>query len=353
MKNEMTSMERLLAALSHKEPDRVPLLLMLSITGAREMQIPIKDYFSSPDLVVQTQLMMKQKYSNDTVNNMAYAALEVEAYGGEVIFTDDGPPNSGEPFIKKNSDIASLELPRIQETPCLRRGLEVTEKLHKAVGNTVPIIGLVISPFSVPVMQLGFERYLNLIYSDPKNFNLLMQKNMAFCTYWANAQLKAGATAIVYYDPLASPTIIEKETYLKLGHPIACKTLASIKGPVATHLASGITLPVIQEIIQSKSVALGFSNKDKVADLKEAARDKIALIGNLNGIEMMNWSPEDAHRQVKDIIAKAGHGGGFILSDCHGEIPFQVPESVLLSISEAVSKWGSYPLKLLGDAHEK
>lgn len=353
MKNQMTSMERVLTALSHKEPDRVPLLLMLSIYGAKEMQIPIKDYFASPDNVVKTQLMMKDKYQNDAINNMTYAALEVEAYGGEVLFTDDGPPNSGEPILKKISDISNLQMPRIEETKCLQKALEVTEKLYKAVGDTVPIIGLVISPFSVPVMQLGFEKYLNLIYSDPKSFELLMQKNMAFCTYWANAQLKAGATAICYFDPFASPTIIEKETYLKLGHPIACQTIANINGPVATHLASGITLPVIQEIIQTKSAAIGFSNKDKVSDLKEAAKDKIALIGNLNGIDMMNWSREDAHQQVKTIIEKAGKGGGFLLSDCHGEIPFQVPETVLLSISEAVAQWGQYPLKWLGDFHDK
>ena len=275
-----------------------------------------------------------------------------EAYGGEVLFTDDGPPNSGEPILKTTADIANLAMPRIEETKCLKNALEVTEKLYKAVGDSVPIIGLVISPFSVPVMQLGFEKYLNLIYSDPKNFNLLMQKNMAFCTYWANAQLKAGATAIVYFDPLASPNIIEKETYLKLGHPIACQTIANIKGPVATHLASGITLPVIQEIIQTKSAALGFSSKDNVVPLKASANGKISLIGNLNGIDMMNWGSEEVHEQVKSIIAKAGTGGGFLLSDCHGEIPYQVPESILLDISEAVNKWGQYPLKWKGDIHE-
>ena len=42
--------------------------------------------------------------------------------------------------------------------------------------------------------------------------------------------------------------------------------------------------------------------------------------------------------------AKAGPGGGYVLSDSHGEIPFQVPEQVLTAISEAVHRWGRYPL---------
>jgi uroporphyrinogen decarboxylase len=70
----------------------------------------------------------------------------------------------------------------------------------------------------------------------------------------------------------------------------------------------------------------------------------MSLLGNLNGVEMRRWTPEQAEAQVKAAIAAAGHGGGFILSDNHGEIPYQVPEDTLLAISEAVHRWGTYPL---------
>jgi len=46
---------------------------------------------------------------------------------------------------------------------------------------------------------------------------------------------------------------------------------------------------------------------------------------------------------VRETIARVGEGGGFILSDNHGEIPWQVPESVLLAISRATKKYGTYP----------
>jgi uroporphyrinogen decarboxylase len=48
--------------------------------------------------------------------------------------------------------------------------------------------------------------------------------------------------------------------------------------------------------------------------------------------------------EVKSAIAKAGRGGGFILSDNHSEIPWQVPDGVLLAIGDAVERWGRYPL---------
>ena len=37
-------------------------------------------------------------------------------------------------------------------------------------------------------------------------------------------------------------------------------------------------------------------------------------------------------------------GGGFILADNHGEIPWQVPDGVLTAIAQAVARWGRYPL---------
>jgi hypothetical protein len=60
---------------------------------------------------------------------------------------------------------------------------------------------------------------------------------------------------------------------------------------------------------------------------------------------MVRWSREDARAQVSAALASAGQGGGFILSDNHGEIPWQVPDEVLLAIAEAVRTCGQYPLE--------
>jgi uroporphyrinogen decarboxylase len=341
----MTSLERTIAAISHKEPDRVPLFHLLSLYGAKELNLPIKEYFSNPQSIVNAQLRMKEKYKNDCIYTFFYAPIEIEAFGGEVIFVDDGPPNSGEPFIKNIEDILKLEVPKVSESKCLQRVIESTKALKGKVGNDTPIVGVVMSPYSLPVMQMGFEKYIELLYFRKDLFDKLMQINEEFCVSWANAQLEAGATAICYFDPLASPNIIEREKYLLTGNIIAKKTLSRINGPTAVHLASGIALPVINDIIDTGTAIIGFSANDDIVKIKNAARDKICLLGNLNGVEMVNWSSTKIQSEVKNIISKAGKGGGLILSDNHGEIPWQVPERVLLEITEAVQEYGRYPLK--------
>lgn len=341
---KMSPMERVLTALSHKEPDRVPLFLLFSLYGAKFIGSSIKDYFNSPQLVAKTQGKLQKEFNNDCLYNFYYAAIEMEAFGGEAIFQEDGPPNSGEPLLKDINSIKSFECPRIEESKKLLNVLETTRLLRRDYGDTVPIIGVVMSPFSLPVMQMGFDKYIDLIYEHRDLFASLMQVNEEFTISWANAQLKAGATAICYFDPVSSPSIIPRELYLETGYQVAKRTLSRINGPTATHMASGRVLPIIDDIVQTGTAAVGVSSLEDIAQVKNKIAHRIAILGNLNGIEMCNWTGEDGEKHVKDIIFKGAPGGGLIISDNHGEIPFNVKEDTLHTISESVEKWGRYPI---------
>ncbi|MFC2086257.1 uroporphyrinogen decarboxylase family protein [Bacteroidota bacterium] len=341
---EMTSMERVLTTLSHKEPDRVPLFLLLSMHGAKELGLSIKAYFSKAENIVEGQIRLQKKYSNDCFYPFFYAPIEVEAFGADVIFTEDGPPNSGSPIIKDFNEIKKLEAPRIKETKVLHKVLKSIEILKKESKGNIPIIGVAVSPFSLPVMQLGFEKYLDLMYFHKDLFNQLMRVNETFCVEWANAQLEAGATAICYFDPVSSPTIIPKELYLETGFQIAKQTISKINGPTATHFASGSCLPIADILPDTGTAVVGVSALEEIADLKKAFKNKLTVLGNLNGIEMRRWTHYEASSIVKETLQKAASGGGFILSDNHGEIPFQVKEETLLAITSAVKEFGTYPI---------
>lgn len=345
----MTSLQRVLTTLGHKEPDRVPFFLLATMHGARELGLSLQEYFGEARYVVEGQLRMRARYRHDCLYPFFYAPIEVEAWGGEVVFYDDGPANSGRPFIRRPEEIRHLEPPQVRSTACLIKVLSAIEVLKAQVGDQAPIIGVVMSPFSLPVMQMGFGAYIDVMYEQPDLFERLMRVNEDFCVEWANAQLAAGATAITYFDPVSSTSITPRDMYLKTGFRVAQRTLARIKGPTATHLASGRCLPIVDDIARTGTAVVGTSVQEDLAEMKAACRGKLTVLGNLNGIEMRRWTAEQAEEVVKDALASAGRGGGYILSDNHGEIPWQVPEGVLLAISEAVHKWGRYPLDWIED----
>ncbi|MDP6631365.1 MAG: uroporphyrinogen decarboxylase family protein [Kiritimatiellia bacterium] len=340
----MTPMERFLATVSHREPDRVPLFLFPTLHGARELNMPLTQYFTRAENIVEGQLRMRERFNHDCLTGFFYAAAEVEAWGGEVLRRDDGPFNSGRPVIRDPKQILDLVPPRALDCPCLEESIKATAALAERSAGDVPILGVAISPFSLPVMQMGFGPYLELMHHHPGLFEALMAVNEEFCVGWANAQIEAGATAVVYFDPVSSTTIIPRNLYLSTGLEVAKRTIPRIKGPTGTHFASGHCLSIIPDIIRTGTGVIGVSAEEDLTQIKKACAGKLTIVGNLNGIEMRRWTREDAENAVKTAIAKAGRGGGFILADNHGEIPWQVSEETLQAISHAVDQWGRYPL---------
>jgi uroporphyrinogen decarboxylase len=339
----MTAMERALTAMSHREPDQVPLFLLTTMHGARELGVGLQEYFTRAANVVEGQLRLLAKFRSDCLDPSCGAVVDAEAFGAETVFRDDGPPNVGAPPLRPE-DVEWLTPPRVADCPALVRGLEIIRGLKARVGGTVPIVGSVISPFSLPILQLGFERYLHLLHDEPARFSRLMAVNQLFTAEWANAQLDAGATAIGYADPMSSTTIIPRPLFLRTGHLVARETIARIRGPVAIHLASGRALALAADLVAAGAAAVGVSALEDLGEWKAALCGRATIIGNLNGLEMRRWTSAQAEAEVRRAIACAGRGGGFVLSDNHGEIPLQVPDDVLLAIRDAVDRWGRYPL---------
>jgi len=131
------------------------------------------------------------------------------------------------------------------------------------------------------------------------------------------------------------------------------RAIGWFNGPAATHLASGRCLPILDDLAGTGTLAVGVSTSEDLGELKAACREKLGLVGNLNALEVRTWTPSQTEAEVKNATASAGPGGGCILSDNHGEIPWQVPDEVLAGIAEAVRRWGRYPLRWVGsgDGH--
>ena len=339
------SMQRVLTTLSHCEPDRVPVFLLLTTHGAKELGLGIREYFSRPEHVAEGQLRLYRKFGHDCLYGFWYAAAELEAWGGSAIFYEDGPPNAGAPIFSSRSQIRAACRPKVSQSPILQNILQSIRLMKQEIGDAAPIVGVVMSPFSLPVMQLGFETYFGLMADDKPTLLQLLEENCEFCIEWANAQLAAGATAICYFDPVSSPTVVSADWYRAWGLPVSRRVQAAVKGPIAAHLASGRVLPLIDDLVDSGMSVVGTGSLEDLREVKAACSGRISILGNLNGIEMTRWTAQQAEQAVKQAVFAAGAGGGFILSDGHGEIPWQVSDEILHAIVAAARRWGAYPLQ--------
>jgi uroporphyrinogen decarboxylase len=339
MNEPMTSAERVAAAMGFRQPDRVPFVLPAHMHAARHLGLSIRECLETPRHVVAAQLHLREWLGHDVVSGAPPAAFEIEAWGGTIEFDDAGPPVAGPPPIQLRQ-IARLQPPRLEDSPRLLRVLEAIAELRARVGNTVPVTGSVVSPFSLPVLQLGFEAYLEVMEERPLDFERLMQVNVAHCREWAHAQVRAGATALAYADPVASTDVVPLETARQKAIAVARAVLADIGVPFIYSLSSGRSLPLVDHLVGLGATAVGVSAQENLGEAIERCFGRIAVVGNLNGLAMCGWSTAEAQASVIRALWAAGTDGGWMLADNHGEIPFPVSDDVLSTIAETVKSGG-------------
>lgn len=347
---QITPAQRIERTFAGKETDRIPFFLPATFYPAKLMGLSIQEYFSRPEHIVEGQLGFREVIGHDGFCSFTHVAAHMEAWGGETIYFKDGPPNCGAPVISSLEEVERLQPPSIEQSPALLNILKMTALLKKAGQGDVPIFGGVVSPFSMPIVQLGFERYLDMILDRPDLLERLLKINQAFCVDWANAQLAAGASAIAYVDPMASADLIPPEFFAKVGLPAAQETIKKIKGPTAYGLAGARVVPVIPYLNKSGVVKIDISAMDDLTEAKRLAAPDMVIGGNLNGISMCYWTEQEAEAAVKKAIAGGGPGGRFVLSEHHGELPWRVPMKILTTVAQAVQQWGTFPLNWV-DGH--
>ena len=105
----------------------------------------------------------------------------------------------------------------------------------------------------------------------------------------------------------------------------------------------GRTLSILGDIARTGTAVVGVSCLENLSEVKAACRGSSRFWEISNGMDMRRWDQVETEAAVRRAITEAGPGGGFILSENHGEIPWQVSDDVLMTIAESVAPLGTLP----------
>lgn len=341
MAAEMTSMERIQTALRRGTADRVPVLLTSTTHGAKLLGLSLPEYFARAEHVAEGQLRFVQAFGHDNLSAHFYAGQEAEAFGGEMLYHGDGPPNVAKLPISDLSAIDTLEVPDIAASAPLLEALRCIRILAERSAGRWPVLGMIVGPASLPIMLVGLEAWLELLlYGSARRRKRLLRVAVEFCIGWANAQLAAGANAIALAEPMASAAMLTREQAARHALPWVRQVVARIKGPVVFAGVGGIH-SVADLIPDVGAVAASTDPTDDLREIKAAIGGRLAVLGGLNDQAMLTWTPDEAVEATRRAISEGAPGGGFILGH-QNEIPMLVSDEVLEAIVTAARRWGSY-----------
>jgi uroporphyrinogen-III decarboxylase len=345
----MNGIERLAAVATGEEYDRIPVFCNLLDQGAKELGMPIKDYYSKGEYVAEGQLKMREKYGYDNLWSLFYVGKEAEILGcKKIIYTDSGPPNVGHMAIRNYDDIEKLEVPEdITTHPAFIEIANCLDILKREAKGKYPICAYLTASMTMPAMLMGMEKWIPLLISGPAGpRDELLEKCSLFFRKQAKAYRDAGADILLYSNPFGSTDFVPDTLFETMSLAWMEKDL--LPGDVSdiVYYCGGARLNQTMERVMNRFKITSFYNSphDDIAEAKAIAAGKAICSGVINDIRLIDWSADEIKTEVRQIIDQGMPGDKFIFGTL--VMPFQIPENNIRSMLDAAFSYGRYRQKV-------
>ena len=294
----------------------------------------------NPELACEVTLQPLDRYRLDaailfsdilTVPHAMNLGLEFEAGEG---------PKIARP-VRTAAEIDHLPIPD-PETE-LRYVMDAVRTIRRELKGRVPLIGFAGSPWTVGtyVVEGGgsknFEHIKAMLYGAPHDLHRLLDKIARATTLYLNAQVAAGAQALMVFDTWGGS--LTPSDYREFSLRYMQQIVDSL-----TREADGRKVPVIlftkgggqwlADMAATGCDALGVDWTTDLVDARRAVQDKVALQGNLDP-SVLYAPPAQIRDQVGRVLASYGKGHGHVFNLGHGIHP-EVPPEHALAMVEAV-----------------
>ena len=218
----------------------------------------------------------------------------------------------------------------------LRYVLDAVSEIRRALGGSVPLIGFAGSPYTLACYMVeggaseDFRAIKSMLYTRPDLLHRILDVNAQSVTLYLNAQVEAGAQALMIFDTWGGN--LSHAAYREFSLAYLQRIIAGLK---PEH--DGARIPVIvftkgcgnwlEDIAAIGCDAVGLDWSVDLAQARARIGDRVALQGNLDPAVL--FAPaEVVQRETEKILAAFGHGGGHVFNLGHGISQFTPPEAV-------------------------
>jgi uroporphyrinogen decarboxylase len=328
----------LLRALLREPTERTPLWIMRQagryLPEYREVRAQAGDFMSlcrNPELACEVTLQPLRRFKLDAAILFSDILTIPDALGLGLYFETGEGPKFERP-VRTAAEINKLEAPDVSEK--LGYVFDAVSTIRRELDGRVPLIGFAGSPWTVGTYMVeggssrDFPNIKGLAAEDPKTLDAMLDVVSRTTTDYLNAQIEAGAQAIMIFDTWGAA--LEREDYLRFSLDPMQKIVDSL-----TREKYGRQIPVIlftkgagpflADMVGTGCDALGVDWTTSLADARDYVDDKVALQGNLDPATLRE-SPEVIRQGVADTLASYGKGPGHVFNLGHGITPDIDPE---------------------------
>ena len=350
---KLTGLERILTAVKHQEPDVVPHFDGVS-QNVREAILPGSSYEDFVEYMDIDAVMVDDRNQTWSYKELGTTKsgrpLKQCQWGAIIQFSDyaDGIPM--EPAIKSEKELDSYVPP----DPDLSWRYEPLKRLVKRFKGQRAIIADCTDPFAVARENLfGDVAYFAAMIKRPDIIDRINEIAVNYQLQYAKNSLEVGADIIFVNGDWAmtkGPMVSREFTKRFIApHFQKIAELAHSYGKICFKHTDGNIWPIYDIIIDAG--ADGIHPIDPMAgmDIGEAKAkfgDKVCLLGNVScAFVLVSGSVEEVRQEVKEVIRKAGKGGGLICMSSNSIHSAVKPENYAEMV-KAIHDYGKYPISI-------
>ena len=335
-------------------PDRVPVYAQMHEFAMKELGIPAREFYTTPELITPATLEIAERYGIDVafVDYDCYN-VEVEALGQKIIFGDDQMPDvdRSAPLITGPDDLGKIRTPDFDTAGRCAKVIGMQALFEKLTGVAASL--QFAAPFSLAANIRGIENLIVDMMLNPDFarglFDAIVEELLA---PWILYQKKhfPNATSIGGADATASPPILNLRLLKEWVAPYILR-LRELCGPEVyvpnwvgeKHLKNpeemlALKRQVSPDFLEGQDpdvAALGPAFYKEYAE----AHDMPLVLG-VGASFLALSTPEEVRERVRRYVEVGGENGRFALYLCNlgATTP---PENVRAAV-EAVRAYGRY-----------
>jgi len=287
----------------------------------------------SPERACEVTLQPLDRYPLDAAILFSDILTIPDAMGLGLEFNEGEGPSFRKP-VRSEQEINSLQV--LDTENQLTYVIDAVKLIRKELDGRVPLIGFSGSPWTLATYMVEgsaskeYGKIKGLMFESPHTMHKLLDVLAKSVIDYLNAQIKAGAQAVMIFDTWGG--ILTPRDYQEFSLRYMTKIVAGLikenQGrPVPSILFTKNGGSWLELMADSGANALGV---DWTLDLSEARRrvgDKVALQGNMDPC-ILYASPDRIRDEVKQVLASFGKGNGHVFNLGHGIHPKIDPENV-------------------------
>lgn len=288
----------------------------------------------TPELACEVTLQPIDILGADAAILFSDILVVPEAMGMELTFGTGEGPKFPEP-LSCRADVEKLPVP----DPEVELGyvMAAVSTIRQALDGRVPLIGFAGSPWTLATYMVegggskNFSKVKAMMFNEPGTMHLLLEKLADAVAGYLNAQIANGAQAVQIFDTWGGilNTRDYREFSLQYMQRIVSKLKRENEGrrvPVILYSKGGMGW--LEDIADSGCDVVGLDWSIDIDVARARIGDRVALQGNMDP-SMLYARPERIRMEVKDILARFGHGNGHVFNLGHGITPDVPPEHAI------------------------